>query len=245
MAVTDTLTTRESVRRAALEDLVARCELVAVPIEGGDLDGIAVVTMGRLRDQMTGALQTPLAPPTDKHAEVSTPASVTVSASCPECEYPVRIVVTLNPVLTVDDDSAKLSVKASSKASPHVHNQQELPGIVAGQLGLGDVAGEVKIDDLRLRILRAVYDAGAARVADINPGPPPTLDVIAARLELATESDRGDLEHRLYHYSQLEEPLVSVLSAKGSPVEYALTDAGEAMVAEAEDGEDGEGPADG
>lgn len=232
MAIADTLTTREAVRRAALEDIIARCELASTSIEGGELDGVKVVSMGTLRDQVTGSLLVQLPPPSERHAEVSTPATVTVSAFCPECKLPVKIVVILTPELVVDASGAEIKIKAKAKKSPHQHNQLSIDSTEAdGQVGMD----ELVIDDLRLRILRAVFDVCEAHVDADPPGPPSTLDAIAQNLELATESDRADLEESLHAYSQLEEPLVEILSAKGSPVEYVLTEAGDALVDEAEE----------
>lgn len=224
MALTDTLTTREALRRAVLDDIIARCELAAQTIEGGPLDGISVVSMGVLRDQVTGSLMVKLEPPSDRYAEVRTPATITVSAVCPECDLPVVIGVKLGPKLTVDDDGAELSIKASSKGMAHIHGQLTLP-TEDGQLGLDDVV----IDDLRLRILRAVtanIDVETEAVLIQWP----TLDEIATALELASESDRGDIEESLYAYSQLETPLVDVVSVKGEPVRYALTPAGAELI---------------
>lgn len=237
MALTDTLTTREAVRRATLDDIVARCELAAESIEGGELDGIKVVSMGVLRDQVTGALTVKLAPPPETFAEVKTPATIALTAICPECDLPVTLTVKLNTKLTVDDAGAEISIKAKASKMPHQHGQLSLDGAgteVDGQVTMEDL----ELEDHRLRILRAVFDVGAERVDEANPGPPPTLDVIALRLELANESDRADLEDSLYGYSQLAEPLVDILSAAGSPVEYALTPAGEKAVEDAEPGED-------
>ena len=241
MALTDTLTTREALRRAVLDDIIARCELAAQTIEGGPLDGISVVSMGVLRDQVTGSLMVELPTPSARYAEVITPATIAVSAVCPECDLPVSLTVKLTPQLTVDDDGAEIAIKAKASKVPHNHGQLTLP-TEDGQLGLDDVV----VDDLRLRILRAIYDVGAERVDEVEePGPPPTLDAIAIRLELATESDRSDLEESLYAYSQLDEPLVSVLTAAGAPVEYVLTEAGEALVMAADEDEPDEGDDDG
>lgn len=227
-ALADTLTTREALRRAVLEDILTRCQDTAVVMEGGPLDGLAVVSIGKLRDQVAQALEVELPPASERHAEVSTPASVFAAAMCPECGLPVEITVNLSPRLIVTDDGATISVKAKSKARDHIHGQLSLSEAD------GQVAIDVTIDDLRLRILRAVYDVGAARLDKANPGPPPTLDVIAQRLEFAMESERGDLEDSLYHYAELPEPLVTILSVKGSPPEYVLTEAGETLVLGAE-----------
>lgn len=244
MALADTLTTREAVRRAALEDIVARCELAATSIEGGELDGISVVSMGTLRDQVTGSLMVKLAPPSDRFAEVSTPATVTVSAICPECDLPVTLTVKLTPLLTVDDDGAEISIKAKAAKMAHQHGQLSLDAATAGdQLALDDVV----IDDLRLRILQTVDDLETeleAAVATAEVAQLVTLDAIAIRLELATEHERGDLEESLYGYSLLEEPLVEVVSVAGEPVTYQLTQAGADLVsaAEEDDGEDAGDP---
>lgn len=242
MALTDTLTTREALRRATLEDIVARCELAATSIEGGELDGIKVVSMGVLRDEMTGSLLVKLAPPSNRFAEVSTPATITVSAICPECDLPVTLTVKLTPLLTVDDDGAEISIKAKAAKMAHQHGQLSLDGAAAGdQLAFDDVV----IDDLRLRILRAIDELQAELETAAEAGQVLrlTIDAIAIRLEYATESDRSDLEDSLYRYSQLEAPLVEVVSVTGEPVTYQLTQAGADLVSEAEeDGGEGDDP---
>lgn len=85
MALADTLTTREAVRRAALEDIVARCELAAITLgrEAGELDGLTVITMGTLRDQVSGSLMVKLAPlltVDDDGAEISVKAKASKMA---------------------------------------------------------------------------------------------------------------------------------------------------------------------
>jgi hypothetical protein len=243
MAITDTLTTREALRRAVLEDVVSRCDIVAQTIGMTDLEGIEgvkFVSMGVLRDAVSAHLMVELPDPSEHHAEVSTPATIVTSAVCPECDLPVEITVKLTPQLAVDNDGAELKVKAKSKGRPHLHGQLSLPTEPDGQVSMDDVV----IDDLRLRILRAV-------VKDVDPEIDvelivwPSLDEIAITLELASESDRGDLEESLYAYSQLEAPLVEILSVKGEPVRYALTPAGFELVAAATDApEDDEDDAD-
>ncbi len=58
MAISDRqVETRESLRRAVLGDLVDRCAAAAVPIEGGALDGIEVVSLGTLRGLIANALE--------------------------------------------------------------------------------------------------------------------------------------------------------------------------------------------
>lgn len=250
MAIVDTLTTREAVRRAALEDLVRRADIAAVTIGSADaelaaLDGLKVISLGKLRDEMSSALTVTLPPPSERHAEVSTPATVTVSAFCPECKLAVKIVVILTPELVVDATGAELKIKAKAKKAPHQHNQLSIDDVD------GDDAGEqVGIDELieadgrKLRILRAVAmvgdrytDAGeAAAKGDALP-PPPTLDAIAAELKLAGEDQRFDLLDYLVEYASSEPALVAVSVGpddKG-PTTYALTDAGSELIDRAED----------
>ena len=145
----DTLTSREAVRRAVLDDIVGRCQLAAVAMEGGPLDGIEVVTLGTLRDQVSAALLIDLPPASEKYAEVTTPAHVVVSAVCPECRLPVDIGVKLAPRLTVEGNTTELSVKAKSKAVNHMHGQQPL-NVPDGQedFGLDDIAGPVPSAEL-------------------------------------------------------------------------------------------------
>lgn len=143
MAISENPTTRESLRRAVLGDLVDRCTAAAVSIEGGALDGIEVVSLGTLRAQVTNALDDDLPPPTERRAEVTTPAIVLVSAICPECQLPVEIIVGLSPQLTVDNDGAEIAVKAKSKARVHVCGQLALR-VVGDQesFELEDIIGE-------------------------------------------------------------------------------------------------------
>lgn len=231
----DTLTTRDALRHAVLRDLLSRADIASTEIEGGPLDGIKVVSIGMLRDLVVEHLQVDLPPPSEKFAEVVTPAKVSVAAICPDCHLPAGIIVNLTPQLTVTNEGAELAVKAKSKARVHVCGQQSLPlEDEAGQATLDDAIEH--IDDLRLRILRAVADVSDAwgTANDTSSGNPrPTVDAIAQHLGLATESERADLEESLHAYSQLEPPLVDVVTVKGQPAHYVLTEAGIALVAEA------------
>lgn len=234
----DTLTTREAIRRAAIDDVVTRAELASVKQDGGPLDGLQVVSIGVLREQVIASLLVPLPPPSDRYAEVSAPADVLVSAPCPECHETVTTTMEIHQKLTVENNVRNISLKGTAEAVVHMHGQRTLDD--AGQVTVDEAVGQ--IEDLRLRILRAVADVGDAHAAETNPGPIPSLEAIAIHLELATDSDRGDLEESLHAYSQLEEALVEVVSVKGEPPTYVLTEAGLAMVAEADaadaDGDD-------
>jgi hypothetical protein len=227
----DTLTTRDAVRSATLDDIVGRAQVAAVAIEGGALDGIEVVSLDTLRQLALDAAAVKLPPVSEHFAEVTTPGSVTVHALCPECKEPAKIVVLLNARLTVEDGVMKLAVKGKSKDLTHLHGQMPLTE-APGQTTVDEAVGS--IDDLCIRILRAVADVSDAHANEIDPGPPSSLDAIAAHLELATEGDRSDLEDSLYGYANLEEPLVEIVSTKGSPPTYVLTEAGLDMVAAAD-----------
>lgn len=246
----DTLTTRDAVRRATADDIVGRAQIAAVAIEGGELDGVEVVSLGTLRTVVMESLGVKLPPPSDRFAEVTTPATITVSTICPECSLATELVVKLAPQLTVTNDGAEINVKAKVKARVHVLGQLSLAEDDDNeQLGMDDVV----IEDLRLRILGAVYDLEVELDEATQRGEPEgavvTLDAIAARLELESESDRGDLEESLHSYSQLQPSLVDVVSAVGAPVTYALTEAGTTLVDDGRDntsdepGDDADEPA--
>jgi hypothetical protein len=225
VALTDTLTTRDALRKATLEDIVTRGEIAATEIEGGPLDGVKVISLGTLRNLVTEALTVRLPPPSDRFAEVTTPAKITTSALCPECKLPTTITVDLTPELKVDDDGAEITVNAKKTKRPHVHNQLPLPDADDGDQSTVISA----IEDHRLRILSAVYDLEVG-YDQAEPGPAPTLDNIARALEIAFEKDRGDLEDSLYSYSQADPALLEVVSIVGEPVTYKLTDAGVELV---------------
>lgn len=240
MAITDTLTTREAVRRAALEDLVGRAQGAATTMEGGPLDGIEVVSIGSLQEAMTAALLIALPAPSDHYAEVITPAKIVVSAVCPECRLPMPIGVTLTPQLVVDIDGAELKVKATTKPSVHVCHQLPLPDADSDQGTL------FPITDLRLQILGVVRDLGTAyeeRDGD-ETGTPVTLEAIADALgdDYRGESALQDLEDTLFEYAHPKdesEPLVAIETRKGVFAKvYVITDAGRGIleVAAAADG---------
>lgn len=240
MALTDTLVTREALRQAVLADVEDRCEQAAMSIEGGELDGIKVVSLGTLHEQVTAALALDLPPTSDRYAEVSTPASILTSVACPECGIPVDISVKLTGALAVDDDGAEIGVKAKSKKSLHVHGQMTLPNTIAeGQTGLDDfLAQEAATKALRVKILGAVADAGDLWADGNSSGPPPTLDAVAQRMGLSTEDQRADLEDALYNLAIAPvndgDPfaMVEVVTGKGQPPHYVLTEAGIAWLAE-------------
>jgi hypothetical protein len=220
--------------RAALVRLLRDATLEAITeklqeVEGGAWDGVSVVTRKDVDEVLATVFGQEIPPPSERTAEVVTPGYVIVSAICPKCDIPQTIAVSLSPQLIVDDDGAELKVKASTKGASHVCGQLPLPA--TEQMTLDEA---LTIEDLRLGILRAVADVNAAWSVETDDGPPPTLDAIAARLGTEGESDRADLEDTLYGYAGGEAPLVELVSAKGRPPHYILTEAGIALIAAAE-----------
>jgi hypothetical protein len=224
VAITDTLTTREAVRRAALDDLVARCTEAAVAIEGGPLDGIEVVSLGTLREQVAASLVDKLPAPSERYAEVRTPAHIIVSAVCPQCHIPQVIGVALAPQLVLDDDGAELKVKATTKGATHVCGQ--LPLDAGDQVTLDEA---VTIASLRDQILRAVD--GLTIVAREGNGDLPTVEAIGAAIDVTSDADLADLTETLERYALDEDAPIEVHHEPDEPRTYWLTDAGRALVA--------------
>jgi hypothetical protein len=245
----DTLSTREAFRRAVLGDLVGRAQIAAVAVDGkGPLAGVKVISLGTLEQIVLDHLQVALPPPSEHHAEVTAPATVTFTNLCPKCHLPIKTIAKGTSVLTVTDDGQEISTKVKTKPAPHVCGQLQLDEEVAaaeeaaaknarGQLVAFPGGEGADADTLRIRVLGAVYDIQVQHDAGeaTEPGPAPTLDVIAQRLELASENDRGDLEESLYSYAQADPALVEINSAKGEPVTYGLTDTGVELVDAARD----------
>jgi hypothetical protein len=227
----DTLVTRDAVRRAVLQDIVDRAEIAGTDsTELGLAPGGKFLSIGTLREIVTAHLAVDLPPSSDQYAEVSTPARIMVAALCPECGLPANITVNLTSQLTVDDDGSEIAVKSKTKPMAHLCHQLPLPNVPDGQVSV-----EETLDTLRIRILRAVADVSDAHAAEIDPGPPSSLDAIAAHMDIVNESERADLEDALYGYAGLDEPLVELVSVKGSPLTYVLTEAGIAAVAAADE----------
>jgi len=245
----DTLATRESFRRAITEDIIGRAQAAAVAVDGkGPLKGVEVVSLGTLRQVVLDHLQVTLPPPSEHHAEVTAPATVTVTNLCPNCHLPIKTVARATSVLTMTDDGQEISTKVKTKPAPHLCGQLQLDEEVKaaeeeavkqarGQLVAFPGGEDATVDTIRLRILRAVADVddawGAGEPGSTDGAPPPTLDAIARKLELVSESDIGDLEESLYTYAQADPLLVEIISEKGQPPQYTLTDAGNAMVDDA------------
>lgn len=211
-------------------------------VEGGAWDGVPVLTV-KDWGEIVDAVFTPRLPPPDTMtAEVESPAYIAVSTHCPTCGIAQLIGVNLRAELVTDDDGSELKVKAKAKGAAHVCGQLPLADAVAE----GQVAIDETIENLRVKILGAVADASDAWGNEVDPGPPPSLDIIARLLELPTENERADLEDSLYHLAGLETPLVEIVTydkKTKTPTHYILTDAGIGVLEVARTFEDPAAPA--
>jgi hypothetical protein len=126
----------ERVREMAAEQLTA--------IEGGPLDGIEVLSAGKL-EEVLAAVGTEVLPPLDLHtAEVvadSIAAIVLVWAACPRCGVRQLLTAEITPRLTIDPTSTELSLRARSKARGHICGQLPI------QVG-PDGQGSFELDDI-------------------------------------------------------------------------------------------------
>lgn len=108
-------------------------------VEGGEWDGIQVVTNADLLEVFGEGLPEP----NERAAEVTTPARISVLGLCPSCGQGSYLAVHINPVLTVDGNGRSLKLTAKSKAVNHICGQIALPQVVApaGQeeCGLEDI----------------------------------------------------------------------------------------------------------
>ena len=107
---------------------------------------------------------------------VTTPAVVTVTAVCPECDASIDIDVDLIASLTVEDGERTLKVKSKSKAYAHTH----------GQLTVGSAVQEALSDlqDLADETGGSISVSANGRTATISP-----RAVAAARAELDLDDD--------------------------------------------------------
>lgn len=127
MALDDVILTRAAYRdelRKALSD-VAKGSLEKV--EGGPWDGVPVLTEPKLDEAIAAVFDLPVPLPSENHAEVATPATITVAAICPRCDLPTTVLLSVHPQLVVDDDGAEIQIKTKAKPRTHVCGQQELP----------------------------------------------------------------------------------------------------------------------
>lgn len=129
---------RSALRDAIHDDLLVALKAAEVTADPS-FDGAPVVTIPALNEALGEVFGVPLPPPSDKHAEVTTPATIVVHAICPECGISAKTVVYLSSRLVVETGTGELNVKAASKARTHVHGQRELDEPVPDQVTIDDV----------------------------------------------------------------------------------------------------------
>lgn len=146
MSTASVANTRSAQRLALLEEVRTALMGRAVPMEGGPLDGVEVVSEGHIREALDEVLRAPLPLLDETTAEVSTPASVVVNAECPRCHIAQSLGVVITPVLTVDPDGSaiRLKVKGAGQPGSHTHVCGQLPLPRAGEPGLFELADITK-----------------------------------------------------------------------------------------------------
>jgi hypothetical protein len=161
--------TRGAFRLSVIESVRTEIAELLTPIEGGDLDGIEVVSAGEVTEALERVKTSPLPKVDDQTAEVRTPADVYVDTICPECNLPTRILVQLSSVLeTTRETGSTIKLKAKAKGKTHVHHQLSLDvDKAAGQesFGLEDIVqpGDELTDEERA--------AGDGEIATDEPEP--------------------------------------------------------------------------
>jgi hypothetical protein len=118
-----TWTTRENFRADLLSRIREVAHGKAVPIEGGALDGIEVVSIGVLDEVLTPFGHEPIPPSSERVAEVGTPAHLIVAAYCPRCGLPGEIAMEVSSELRVNSEHSELRLKAKAGARPHLCGQ--------------------------------------------------------------------------------------------------------------------------
>lgn len=105
-----------------------------------DWDGVPVVTRKRLDQAINAIFSQPIPAPSETTVEVTTPATVLVSAVCPRCGIAQLIGMSVHPELLIDDEGSELRVKSKAKGRTHLCGQLPLveQAVEAGdeQIGL-------------------------------------------------------------------------------------------------------------
>ena len=137
-------TTRESFRRDMLDFIGEAARTGAVAIEGGALDGIEVLSLGKIEELLGIVAELPIPPVSDRYAEIRTPATVYVDAFCPRCFLPGQMVMTVGAELRVDSEKAELRLKAKASGRPHSCGQLVLATVVEAQASIDDAIAEAQ-----------------------------------------------------------------------------------------------------
>lgn len=149
MGTETAIATRARYRDSLREALEAIGELEFVEVEGGPEDGVRVLTHRSWEETLATVFGMPVPPPIETSAEVSTPASVIVSAECPICGLPSELYMTIHPELRVDEDGREIRLIAKAKPRSHVCDQLSVSFTsedLDDQLPLGEA---VSVSELR------------------------------------------------------------------------------------------------
>ena len=127
-----------------------------------------VVTERDLREALNAAFTEPLPPPDEHEVEVSTPATVRVTAVCPNCKQLSLLLLTeVQPDLTIHSDGTReLKLAFKNKARLHTCGQLPLP---VGRNGNGQVSLDEAIDDEGDEGEPELRQLEAGEVAEITP----------------------------------------------------------------------------
>lgn len=171
-----TITTRDGLREAIRFDLDEKLEAALQPVtlDDGDVwNGIRVVTKKDLDEAIAAIFDEPLPPTSETVAEVSTPATIEVSAECPRCFIATTIEMSITPELRVNTDGSSIHLRGKAKAKTHVCGQLELPEakrptVVDGQEGMD--LEDVVTDDLEGdQAIADITVAGEALIEAVDP----------------------------------------------------------------------------
>lgn len=124
----------------------------------GDWDGVPVVTRRRLDDAIRAIFGQPIPAPSETTVEVSTPATIYVSAVCPRCDIAQLISMTVHPELLIDDEGSELRVKAKAKGRSHVCGQLPLETSADAEGGLEQIGFLETIESLVGRVYDMLTD---------------------------------------------------------------------------------------
>ena len=197
MAIADHVSPREAVRadlRERLRELVdASVQRIDVdapldPDAPGELDAtgepaklwqnVPVVTVRDLEAAIRTVFDGRLPAPSEKTAEVATPALVFVAAECPRCHIAGRIPLTVSVELHQDSDGETLHLKPKSKEALHTCGQLPLPegeDQEQASFDLDDITGPVPTS---LEVMAAIENLGDTLAELIEPRFLPSLGLI-------------------------------------------------------------------
>lgn len=166
--------TRQAFRLSVLEALRLEVDGLMVPIEGGALDGVEVVSKGTLVEAIERIKYSKLPPIDVTSAEVKTPAEVYVDAVCPRCRLTGRILANISSELLVTTTHSELRLKAKAKAHTHICGQLALAtddGNGQTEFGLEDIVGpdDALTDEERDDV--GIPPDGISATSDVEEGP--------------------------------------------------------------------------